>query len=297
VHVLTKIFIVLVSLLAVLLVPLVVVYAHNENSFKQRWQDAQSEANTNRATLDATKQSALRDLSTKDQQIERQNAEIASLRERREQLEAQVRKLEADVASANANQSGIRAELSTLASSVVSSQSLIEGLVTDSGSLRKAALDAEKRLVELDETYRDTVAQLEVAVAARRALQEELQRLSDEHALTLDTLSKIYAIMPDLDSRIRSGANTARIPDKTLAATVLNVQRSNDQVLVEINAGSRDGVKEGWQMTVSRSGTFIGNLTIINVDIDRSVGRLTLESNDRGRVAPGDIANAFAGRR
>ena len=33
-HVLTKVFIVLVSLLAVMLVPLVVVYAYNENSFK-----------------------------------------------------------------------------------------------------------------------------------------------------------------------------------------------------------------------------------------------------------------------
>ena len=40
-HVLTKIFIVLVALLAVLLVPLVVVYATNENNFKARYQEAE----------------------------------------------------------------------------------------------------------------------------------------------------------------------------------------------------------------------------------------------------------------
>ena len=39
-HVLTKIFIVLVSLLAVLIVPLVVVYAHNEDSFKAKYEAA-----------------------------------------------------------------------------------------------------------------------------------------------------------------------------------------------------------------------------------------------------------------
>ena len=43
-HVLTKIFIVLVSLMAVLLVPLVVVYANNEDSFKAKYQAASAQA-------------------------------------------------------------------------------------------------------------------------------------------------------------------------------------------------------------------------------------------------------------
>ncbi len=46
VHVLTKIFIVLVSLLALLLVPLVVVYAYNEDSFKAKYQVADAQAAT-----------------------------------------------------------------------------------------------------------------------------------------------------------------------------------------------------------------------------------------------------------
>jgi hypothetical protein len=44
VHVLTKLFIVLVSLLAVMMVPLVVVYAVNENSYKSKFQQAESNA-------------------------------------------------------------------------------------------------------------------------------------------------------------------------------------------------------------------------------------------------------------
>ena len=41
-HVLTKVFIVLVSLLSVLLVPLVVVYSHNEDSYKSKFEESDS---------------------------------------------------------------------------------------------------------------------------------------------------------------------------------------------------------------------------------------------------------------
>ena len=46
-HILTKVFIVLVSMLAVLLVPLVVVYAHNEDSYKAKYEEAETLANAN----------------------------------------------------------------------------------------------------------------------------------------------------------------------------------------------------------------------------------------------------------
>jgi len=296
VHVLTKIFIVLVSLLAVLLVPLVVVYTHNENSFKQRWQDTQMEVETARSTLDAAKLQSSRELSDKDQRIQSQQAELASLRQMRESLESQVRKLETDLVQANANQSGIRAEMSTLASSVTNQQSLVESLVTDNKSLRQTALDAERRLVELDEAYRDTQAQLEVAVAAHRALQEELQRMSEEHAKAMDEISRWVALHPNENpSAARMGG---MLPDRDLTASVVNVRRTSNQTLVEINVGERDGVKEGWQMTIFRGGTFIGNLQIIEVDIDRSVGKLSLENQQsRGAAQPGDVVQAYAGRR
>ena len=53
-HVLTKIFVVLVSLLAVVLTPLVVVYAHNEDSYKSRHEDARLTAEALRTELDTS---------------------------------------------------------------------------------------------------------------------------------------------------------------------------------------------------------------------------------------------------
>src|SRR6185503_20275421 len=58
VHVLTKIFIVLVSLLAVLIVPLVVVYAHNEDSYKRRYDAAEARAASLNSALSAAQAAA-----------------------------------------------------------------------------------------------------------------------------------------------------------------------------------------------------------------------------------------------
>ncbi|MHC4446856.1 MAG: hypothetical protein ACYSXF_03500, partial [Planctomycetota bacterium] len=77
------------------------------------------------------------------------------------------------------------------------------------------------------------------------------------------------------------------LPDRNLDTTVIGVRREKDQVLVEIDVGSRDGVKEGWRGTISFGGTFIANIRLIEVDINRSVGVLDLEDKDRGLVEIG----------
>jgi cell shape-determining protein MreC len=85
-------------------------------------------------------------------------------------------------------------------------------------------------------------------------------------------------------------------PDRNLESTVLDVSRGDDRVLVEIDAGSRDGVKEGWVLTIGDEGTFIGKLRIIDVDINRSTGILSLENSERGSVRIGHRAYALMGQ-
>jgi hypothetical protein len=66
--------------------------------------------------------------------------------------------------------------------------------------------------------------------------------------------------------------------------------------LAEINAGSRDGLKPGWVLTIGDGGTFIGNLRITEVDVNRSVGVVELEdAANRGEVRVGQRAVARAG--
>jgi chromosome segregation ATPase len=289
VHVLTKIFIVLVSLLAVLLVPLVVVYAYNENSFQARYQEAEDQAAAARVSLQSAKASHGAAESRLNGTIQELTSQRDVLRSQVIQQETEVRRLETRLAAAESNNAEIDAKLATLAEAVDAGQQLTASVIEELRELRQRALAAERQKVELDEALRDALAKLDVAVEARRALQEQLQRMRDEQARALDTIQQYVALYGPLDDR---NVAVGSIVDKALDATVVSVRRSDDQVLAEIDAGSRDGVERGWELSIGRGGEFIARLRIIEVDINRSTGAVELEDRTGLRVQVGDRAMA-----
>ncbi|MCI0631049.1 MAG: hypothetical protein L0Y44_10405 [Phycisphaerales bacterium] len=293
-HVLTKIFIVLVSLLAVLLVPLVVVYSHNENSYKAKYQEAESSALVAREALKVAQLSAGAETSRLQAIIDQMRAASTKLQTDKTAAEVSVRQLESELTRTTTTQSAITGDIAIIKSLLEASQELTNSLVKEVRDLRFTAVALEREKVQLDEHLRDVSSQLEAAEQARRALAEELARLKDEHTKAMTDLGKAIArgYKPDEDVRIGALA-----PDKTLTAKVIRVERSSGQVLAEIDAGSRDGVKVDWSMTIGTAGNFIANLRIINVDINRSTGIVSLEDPKKGRtVQVGQSAHAVAGQ-
>jgi chromosome segregation ATPase len=297
VHVLTKIFIVLVSLLSVLLVPLVVVYAYNENNFKSRYQAAEEQKV---AAQEAMKMSEAR-LGADNGRLQ---AEIDQLRTARGDLEknraadqAKIHTLESTAAASAGMQTEISSKLSLLAKSVEAGQQLTDSLVTELRQLRSDAVALEKQKVDLDEFSRDLQGQLEVAVAARRALEEELARVKEEQNKAVTKLGMYQARFGDIEVRAGAlGRDEGIFPDKSLEARIVRVDRSTGQVLAEISTGSTSGVKQDWSMTIKSGGEFIANLRIINVDINRATGIVTRETKERP-VQVGDVAYSIAGQR
>jgi hypothetical protein len=294
VHVLTKIFIVLVALLAVLLVPLVVVYAYNENSYETRYQQAEAQAVAARTELQSAKAEAEAMQARKDLDIQRLADENRSLMAQTSEQASEIRALELELAEAQGNRAEIDAKLTTLASALDAGQRLTESLIDEVRNLRREALAAERERVQLDESLRDAQAKLDVAVEARKALQEQLQRLKDEHANSLNKLAIYVQQHGEIDEAALAGAPAVPITED-LDATIIAVRRNSDQVLAEIDAGSRDGVKEGWLMTIGHGGEFIARLRIISVDINRATGIVELENETSRRVEVGYLAYARAG--
>ena len=294
-HVLTKVFIVLVALLAVLLVPLVVVYAYNENSYEAKYQQAEAQAVAARAELQSEKASSdalLARLRLENEGLADDNR--ALMKQATEQA-SEIRALELELAEAQSNRAEIDAKLTTLASALDAGQRLTESLIEEVRNLRREALAAERERVQLDESLRDAQAKLDVAVEARKALQEQLQRLKDEHANALNKLAQYAELHGEIDEGALAGAQVVPVT-ADLDATIIAVRRSSDQVLAEIDAGARDGVKEGWLMTVGHDGEFIARLRIISVDINRATGIVELEEKTNRRVEVGYLAYARAGR-
>lgn len=291
-HVLTKIFIVLVSLLAVLIVPLVVVYAYNEDSFKSKYEAASALAAAANQNLEAEALTHADEQARQALQIRELSTENKALARERDSALTDSRKLDGELTEARSQQGEIRADLATISSAVSAGQDLIESLLSEVRTMRSEALAAERRSVELDEALRDVTGQLESAVAARRAVQEELQQLREEHARAMEQVAVYVEKYGRLDLNVEPPP--AMID---LDATVTSVRRGAEQTLAEINAGSRDGVKEGWIMTIGRAGSFLGNLRIIAVDINNATGIVELEDpNGRGRVEAGDRVYARRGR-
>jgi len=285
VHVLTKIFIVLVSLLSVLLVPLVVVFAHNQDSYKEKYQAATVQAAAANQNFQHGQLSHAQREADLDLQIRDLMSENEALAQQREGSAADLRRLQIDLVESRSQQSGIRADINTISSAVATGQDLIDSLLTEVRTMRSEAVSAERRAVELDEALRDMSGQLDSAVAARRAMQEELQQIKEEHAQAMQNLAMYVEKWGSLDVQIAASTT----PTVDLDATVVSVRRGPEQSLAEINAGSRDGIQEGWVMMIGRSGNFLGNLRIIAVDISHATGVIELEDvGSRGRVEAGD---------
>lgn len=298
-HILTKIFVVLTSLLSVALVPLVMLNTASDDTFKRRWSDEQARA--------------VSAVAAKDIAQRLQETEVRSLQDQTKDLEIKLAKAQlerdaaiADAALVNGLVSSNKAQLDRLASNLqVFAESdkikseLVANVSKELVTLRTGLTKAERDNVQLDDQVANLTSESEVVKAQLRQTQEQLKQATDDRDKTAadaksatDQLKKYgtYAgALPQARPGATSGANgETKIPaDRSLSATIINVRRGADSTLAEINAGSRDGVQPGWVMSIADGGKYVGNLRITTVDVNRSVGVVELEQAGKGEVRTG----------
>jgi hypothetical protein len=298
VHVLTKNCVVLVALLTVAIVPLVAVNATNESSFKQKFKGAEMKAAAAESMLASERTSWLSQQQKLEADLAAAKAVVADLQKQVETKAAAARKAESELAGTKSAAASIASSLEVIAQTDKAKGELNNALVAELSELRTKSLDAETRLKELEIAFDKSKSDLDVADAARRALQEEVKRLSDEKDRAVATIAEYVASVGEI-TKARAGAvgDVQRVAaTRNLSATIINVRRGETAPLAEINAGSREGVKAGWVLTIGDGATFIGNLRITEVDVNRAVGVIELEDPaTRGEVKVGQRAIARAG--
>jgi chromosome segregation ATPase len=297
VHLLTKLFIVLVSLLAVMLTPLVAVNAMNERALNEKVAAAEQRAGAAIEQLDGEQQARMAEATQAAVQTKELELRISQLQKDYDSKVADARRLQGELADARSGQEDIRAKIAIMAQTQQAQQQLGQTLVDELRSLRTRAVDAERQAVDLEQELGVIRSQLEVAQAARRALQEEVQQLNEERDQAMDTIARYVAYIGELPSARAGAAAGYRPADRNLSASIVNVRRSEDSTLAEISAGSRDGVQEGWVLTIADGSRFVGNLRIIEVDVNRATGVVELEdAGSRGTVLAGQRAIARKGQ-
>ncbi len=297
-HLLTKILVVLVALLVAALVPLAAVSATNQATFKTKAADAE-----------AKQKAAQTELSVANDAY---NASVAAVQAKLSDLEARIRAVtmerdkevqmradkERDLERARIELADLKGQVAAMSANDSLQTKLIDAMRQDIEGARNQYLDAEKVRVELQDSLARLQGDLDSESAAKRQLQEQLQKVSEERERAMAESQRYAALHGSLAPRAGAApdAGLPVVADRSLSATLIDVKREPDAVLAEINAGSRDGIKEGWVMTIADGSNFMGNLRIVQVDVNRAVGVVELEdAESRGEVKPGQRAIARKG--
>lgn len=263
-HVLTKTFIVIAALLSVALSSLVIAYAVNTDRVLSNYTSLQA--------LSQSQDAKIGELQAKlsSGQIT-ENATGAELSRRNAELEGQLVELknekvqlEADKSRAEAARQAIESKIAELGETVKTQASLISSYTDEVRKLRTSEFNSRKAALDMEDRMSDLESQKEVLEQNYRALQEELAefRRSSEVA--------------------RSGgdATTAGSQPFTYAGPIIfgaidevAQDTATGGTLVKINIGSNDRVAKNMRFGVHRNGEFIGNLVVISTDLKHSVAK------------------------
>ena len=303
-HILTKILVVLVALLVVALVPLAAVSSTNQFVFKQQAVEAQANLKKQESEVAVAHDAYNASVAALQAKVATLESTLrAATMERDKETQMRADK-ERDVERARIELAELKGQVGAFSANDTLQTKLIDAMRQDIESARTQYLAAEKARVELQDSLARMQGDLDSETAAKRQLQEQLQKVSEEKERAMADVQRYAALHGTAPvagaAPTRAGATSdARLPvvaDRSLSATLVDVKREPDATLAEINAGSRDGIKEGWVMTIADGSNFIGNLRIVTVDVNRAVGIVELEdAAARGEVKSGQRAIARKG--
>ena len=130
-------------------------------------------------------------------------------------------------------------------------------------SLKNAQL--ADRVAELSDEKRRLINDLKRFKEVYAALQGQTAALESEN-------TNLKATLADLQE---GDTEVLVVPTSTIEGAVVRTAQQGENILVQLNVGQRDHVKEGMEFTLARQGKFVGTVKIFSVEQTQSVGRLT----------------------
>jgi len=298
VHILTKILVVLVALLACAIAPLAAVSSTNQFVFKQKAEDATATLKAKEAEMGVANDSYNASVAALQAKVAGMESQLrAATMERDKETQMRADK-ERDLERVRIEIADLKGQVGAFSANDTLQTKLIDAMRQDIEGARTQYLAAEKARVELQDSLARMQGDLDSETAAKRQLQEQLQKVSEDKERAMADVQRYAALHGSAAPRAGATADAGLpvVADRSLSATLVDVKREPDATLAEINAGSRDGVKEGWVMTIAEGSNFIGNLRIVQVDVNRAVGVVELEdAQGRGEVKAGLLAMSRKG--
>jgi predicted nucleic acid-binding Zn-ribbon protein len=293
--ILTKIFVVLVTVLSVLLVALIVPFVANTENFRGQLADA------NRRIIAAEDKA-------RDYQVEINAAQeavrmqVEELSNKTQKLTSTINTLQSDLATARAEKQSETAKLAQLEASVSllsaaddTKTKMLDGMQSELTERRDQVVKLDRQRIELS----DRVNQL---ASDNEALSRNIRRTREQATAYEQALAAINARIQSLPDDVRllltepdrrvAAVEGGVEPDFVIRGQVTKVEIVEGTTFVQINVGQNDRVEPNMKFYVHTSDNrFVGTIVISAVDTDAAAGRVVLSS---GKINPGD--NVFTGR-
>jgi exonuclease VII small subunit len=286
VHILTKILVALACVLSVFLSALTIAYSANADRVVS--DNAQLSARLAAAeAAAAAEKTTSGDLQVRmTAQVEQARQDLASAESRVRQLMTDNAKLLTEKNQAEAGRESLDAKIKEMGETIKLYYALIQNYSTEVGTLRDQELKDRERRIALDDRISDLESQRDVLEQSVRELQEQLA----EARTAIEGGARV-GIMPAAASSGQGRVAEPFVPSGPLVRGRIQqtqMDPGSSRMLVEMNLGSSDGIRENMILRVVRGGTFVGNIVVVRVDARSSVARVDLLADGVGSVNTGD---------
>ncbi len=289
-NILTKVFAVLVTILAVAFVPLVVAHAFNQPIYREQVRTLEQQLRIAERRADEARQIRDTYVSQVREELERQRLTAEERQRRFEEAQARARRFEDEKRQVELNLSEQRALTQRLTEDLRMTRERLDRAEDDR---RELAADKQAHVAQIAELNRELLAREALAETLRRQVRHmeeqfavtdrKLRELEEEIAKQPETIqAQILGLTPREDGFVA---------DPAISAQVIGVSSERGTVFVQLNVGERDNVQRNMSFRIIRGDRFLGRLIIRDVDERTSAG---IVERIQDRIRPGD--EAFSGR-
>ncbi|WP_432799491.1 hypothetical protein [Poriferisphaera sp. WC338] len=288
---LTKAFVVVVTVLSVLLVALTVSFVANTN-------DAKEEAKKHESNFKGA-QVRLRKLQSDIESMQStESARIATLNGTVAELTATIAQQRRDIAESEARNKSMvsslneqKANVARLTATSNLSVTLLEKVNSELNDGRSQLVDTETKLVQAIDRINELETEREGLIRSLQHNKENAVALAEE----LEKIETAIASLPqDMQQQVyNTGEGTVKVkPSHQIVGQIDLVKAYGEVTMVQINVGKNDGVAENMEFMVHRGSEYVGTLIVTKVDARDAAGQLTLVN---GAIQAGDtvLAGSF----
>jgi predicted RNase H-like nuclease (RuvC/YqgF family) len=277
VHILTKILAVFAALLAIGLSALTIAYTANADRVQSDYQSQVLRAQASEARAAEASANANIAIGTIQKQIDEIGRQRDALESESSQLRQNNARLLTDARQAEAAEQSIRSKIDQLAATSETLSRIVASYREEVATLRTNELRYARNETQLSDRVNDLTGQLEVALENNRALQEQLVEVRTQLATV------------ERGGASASGSGAFASAATPIRARVTVVKRGPaGELLVEINAGSRDQLRANNELSLVRGDTFLGKVRLTRVDPQQSVGVVDFLGRPSRDIREGD---------